>query len=220
MEKYSVEIVNAIKSFLEDDDWHFSFDEEEGVFKFALSIKSRIKKLHYLIRIHDEDYTVYAFSPIGADEDDHEMMMKMAEFICRANYGLRNGNFELDVRDGEIRYKIYVDCEDGAIPTEAIIRQSIYCPAAMFDRYGSGITEIIFGNATAREAITKCESAELQELFEEVAPECDEDTQDMLARLAARLGVTEEDLEAQPEIPSDQSADVKTELFQPKGGVA
>ncbi len=29
---------------------------------------------------------------------------KLAEFIARANYGLREGKFELDMRDGEVRF--------------------------------------------------------------------------------------------------------------------
>lgn len=69
-------------------------------------------------------------------------MAIMAEFICRANYGLKNGNFELDMRDGEIRYKSFVDCE-GLTPTTEMVRNSIHCPAAMFDRYGDGIVDII-----------------------------------------------------------------------------
>ena len=80
----------------------------------------------------------------------------MADFICRANYGLLNGNFELDIRDGEIRYKTYVDCE-GNNPSIEIVRNSIYCPAAMMERYSAGIADIIFGNATAEEAVIKCE---------------------------------------------------------------
>lgn len=207
MKKYSVEIANAIKNFLENDDWYFSFDEEEGIFAFDLSIKNRVKKLSYLIRVHDDDYTVYAFSPIGADEEDHEKMMKIAEFVCRANYGLQNGNFELDVRDGEIRYKTYVDCEGGAIPTEEIVQESIYCPASRFERYGSGFAEILFGNATAKEAITKCKRAErqeLQEFLEEVVSEDDGDAQSMMERLAVRLGVTEDEIETLTEILSDQ----------------
>ena len=31
---YSAEIANAIKSYLKEDDWHFSFDEETGLFRF------------------------------------------------------------------------------------------------------------------------------------------------------------------------------------------
>ncbi len=113
---YSKTIAQAIKEFLTNDDWHYSFDEQRGLFKFGLSIKGKIKKVRYLVDVKDDAYLVYAIAPIGGDEDDRNMMMEMAEFICRANYGLKSGNFELDMDDGEIRFKCYVDC-DGINPT-------------------------------------------------------------------------------------------------------
>lgn len=123
---YSKDIADAINRFLAEDDWHFLFDEQRGMFKFGLSLKSRMKSINYLIDVKDDEYVVYAISPIGADHMDEKMMTSMADFICRANYGLKNGNFELDMRDGEIRYKSYVDCE-------GIIRQHqpIQVPATL-----------------------------------------------------------------------------------------
>ena len=100
---YSAEIANAIKSYLKEDDWHFSFDEETGLFRFGLSLSSKIKKINYIVDVKEDQYIVYAIAPIGADEEDKKMMATMAEFVCRANYGLKNGNFELDMRDGEVR---------------------------------------------------------------------------------------------------------------------
>ena len=154
---YSYEIANAIKTFLQNDDWKFTFKEDTGTFQFGLNLKTKLKSVNYIIRVKMDDYTVYAISPISADENDSEMMQKMAEFVCRANYGLRNGNFELDVRDGELRYKSFVDCED-TVPTMSMIHNSIYCPAGMFKRYSPGILDIIFGDTTAEEAVARCEN--------------------------------------------------------------
>lgn len=155
---YSIEIANAITAFLTGDDWKFSFDEETGLFKFGLGLSGKIKKLNYIIDVKQNEYLVYAFSAIGADEKDDNMMATMSEFICRSNYGLKNGGFEFDMRDGEIRFKCYVDCE-GAIPSKEIIKNSISCPAVMFKRYAEGIADIVFGNATAKDAFEKCERA-------------------------------------------------------------
>ena len=33
----------------------------------------------------------------------------MMKYLTLANYGVVNGNFEMDLSDGEIRYKSYVD---------------------------------------------------------------------------------------------------------------
>ena len=122
---YSKSIANVINSFLIEDDWHFSFDDQRGLFRFGLNLKGRIKKVGYIIDVKDDEYVVYAISPLGADDDDEKMMATMADFLCRANYGLKNGNFELDMRDGEIRYKCFVDCE-GITPTTEMVRNSIH----------------------------------------------------------------------------------------------
>ena len=220
---YSKNVANAINNFLTEDEWHFSFDDQRGLFKFGLNLKGRIKNVRYIVDIKDDEYVVYAISPIGADEDDEKMMAIMAEFICRANYGLKNGNFELDMRDGEIRYKSFVDCE-GLTPTTEMVRNSIHCPAAMFDRYGDGIVDIIFGNSTAKEAVAKCEKSPEEELRALLGEEFDgdDDMEAMIARLAARFGINESELYPDGETadPSDGETEVKTDLFGTEGGVA
>ncbi len=154
--EYSEEIVEIIRSFLVGDDWKFDFDEERGVFTFGVSIESKLKHLRYFIPVRDDSYVVYAISPIEADSDDKDVMREMADFVCRANYGLRNGNFELDMSDGELRYKVFVDC-DGVTPSEEVVKGSIIIPSVMFDRYAPGMLDIMFKGSTAEEAISKCE---------------------------------------------------------------
>ena len=220
---YSKSIANVINNFLTEDDWHFSFDDQRGLFRFGLNLKGRIKKVSYIIDVKDDEYVVYAISPLGADEDDEKMIATMADFLCRANYGLKNGNFELDMRDGEIRYKSFVDCE-GITPTTEMVRNSIHCPAAMFDRYDAGIVDIIFGNATAKEAISKCEKSPAEELRALLGDEFggDEDMDAMIARLAARFGIDESELRSDSETSEsdDSETEVRTELFGTEGGVS
>lgn len=200
---YSMNIANAVCDFLNEDDWHFSFDQERGIFKFGLRLKGKLKKINYIVDIKDDEYLVYAISPLGADEENSEMMANMAEFICRANYGLKMGNFELDFDDGEVRFKVHVLCK-GITPTAEMIKRSIYCPASMFKRYGSGIVDIIFGNASGKDAVDKCEKhdeSEIRSILTELL--CEEDggtsvsgddgIESMIARLAARFGVTDDD---------------------------
>ena len=216
---YSETIAQAINNYLTEDEWHFSFDEKRGLFKFGLSLKGKIKKINYIIDVKDDEYVVYAVSPLGADEDDKEMMAAMAEFVCRANYGLKNGNFELDMRDGEVRFKCFVDCE-GITPSKDMVENSIHCPAAMFKRYGSGIVDIIFGNATAKEAVEKCEKAtedEMRSLLSELMEgEGGSEFSEMLAKLAERLDMPEEGDDESPDtgcVP----AMIKTDLFGTEG---
>lgn len=116
-------------------------------------MSNKLKKVNYRVRIRKYDYVSYAYCPLNADDCKTEM----AEFVTRANYGLINGNFEMDFRDGELRYKCFVNCDE-TIPGKETIKDSIYVPAAMFKRYGDGIVSVMFGVKSARDAISDCES--------------------------------------------------------------
>lgn len=160
---YSKRIADAIKSFLTRDDWNFYFNDQRGLFQFDMGLRGQIKKVSYIVDVRAEEYIVYAISPLGVDQDNEEMMAEMANFLCRVNYGVVNGNFELDMRDGEIRYKCFVDCE-GITPSAEMVRNSLQCPAAMFDWYGAGIFDILIGCATAQEALEKCWKPSAEEI--------------------------------------------------------
>lgn len=153
---YSRELSDAISTFLNDDDWNFSFDDSRGIFKFNLSIKGKLKKVNYIVDVKEKDFITYAISPLGGDTDDPRQMARLAEFVCRANFGLKNGCFEFDFSDGEIRYKSFVDCED-INPSTEVIKNSIYVSAVMMERYGNGIVDIIYGDADPAEAVEECE---------------------------------------------------------------
>jgi hypothetical protein len=74
----------------------------------------------------------------------------------------------------------------------------------MFKRYGSGIVDIIFAVASGKEAVEKCEKrdeSEIRSLLTELLCEDDggtdvsgnDDIESMVARLAARFGVTDDE---------------------------
>lgn len=150
---YSNKLASRIQRYLMDVDMKgVTFDSDKGVFRFGMNISGKLKSVNYYILVHDDDYTVYAVSPLSAED----CKLEMAEFVCRANYGLRNGNFELDMRDGEVRYKAYHDC-DGGMPSDAAINTSLRVCARMFERYGDGIAAIMFGMKTPEDAVNDCE---------------------------------------------------------------
>lgn len=213
---YSEAIANVIKSYLKEDEWHFSFDEENGLFRFGLSLSSKIKKINYIIDVKEDEYIVYAIAPIGADEEDKKMMATMAEFVCRANYGLKNGNFELDMRDGEVRFKCFVDCE-GVTLSKDIVQNSIHCPAVMFRRYGSGIVDIIFGNTTAKEAVERCEKEtedEIRSLLNKLLEgETEGEFGDVLTKIAEHIGLADDESSDIVRVPTM----IKTDLFGMEG---
>jgi hypothetical protein len=67
-----------------------------------------------------------------------------ARYLTRANFGLVLGNFELDLDDGEVRYKTSIDVEDDAI-SDALIDHLVAASITVTDRYLPGLRAVIGG---------------------------------------------------------------------------
>ena len=154
--EFSEEIADKIIQYLEDNEYKYGYDEEKGIIKSGFSTSGKIGSLNYVFDIREEHYVVYVFIDLHADE---KIRKEVAEYLTRANYGIRFGNFELDMNDGEIRYKVAVDCDHINLSRE-IVETSVNAPFAMFNRYGEHLCRVIFGLETAKEAITQADETE------------------------------------------------------------
>lgn len=154
------QIVDAVRDWLDGDEWHYEYNAEHHLINMGINLKSKIKSGKIFIDIKDDCYVVYLYSPIDGDKDKIDELLK---YLTLANRGLLNGNFELDLSDGEIRYKTFVNC-DGmkTLPTE-VIQDSIYIPCIMMDRYGDGIAALALGFSDAETEIKKIEDKDAEE---------------------------------------------------------
>ena len=149
------QIVDAVRDWLDDDDWRYDYDAENHVIRTGVSLDCKLRTARVLIPIREEgSYIVNIYSPIKGDTKDIGELLK---YLTMANYGLTNGNFELDMRDGEIRYKTYVNCKDLESLPGRIIKDSIIFGWIMMERYGNGIAALAMGFSDADTEIKKAE---------------------------------------------------------------
>ena len=189
--EYSQKIAGSIREFLDHAEMDYRFLEDEGVFQFAMGVNSRLQVLNFFIRVYRAEYVVYARCPLAAKTEKEKV--RMAEFITRANYGVKNGNFEMDFFDGEIRYKSYMFCgEDEADP--GALCWNIEVPSRMYETYGEGILSMLFTDETPESAVAVCESREEEEEEEETADSDSSDREDIL-ELARRIREKSQDSE-------------------------
>lgn len=147
-------IVEAVRDWLENDDWRYEYDAEYSLIEAGVALDSKIKSGRVRIIFNEDNYNVYLTVPINGNKDD---LGELNKYLAMANYGLRNGNFELDMNDGEIRYKTYVNCAGLESLPEEIIKASIYVGWVMMDRYGDGIAALALGFSDADTEIKKAE---------------------------------------------------------------
>lgn len=149
-------VIDAIKSFFENNNWKYSFDDEDKAFRFGIDMGNILGKVSMIILLEDSFYNVYT---VMNNTVEKKYFPVVAEFLHRANYELKNGNFEMDYRDGEIRYKTFVDFKNIDV-SEDIVEESIIVGAAMVNRYGKGLLKLMLGNESPEECIEFCESKE------------------------------------------------------------
>ena len=145
--------LKTLRQFLEDDGWYPQRVEEKPIFRSGFNGQNARTACFAQIVIEREQFLFYVLAPVKAPE---EARPAVAEFITRANYGLRIGNFELDYRDGEVRYKSGLDFE-GTLLTPALIKYAIYPAVQTMDRYLPGLMSVIYGNRSPAEAVTDIE---------------------------------------------------------------
>jgi hypothetical protein len=96
----------------------------------------------YIAMLEADDQVIVhsAFNPPVPEERRDAVAL----FLTRANYGILIGNFEIDLDDGELRYKTSIDVH-GSELTEALLDNIVVANVAMFDRYVPGIEAVVRG---------------------------------------------------------------------------
>ena len=146
---YSKQIANTLVSHMEEHEYRYEFDRENGIIRMRFKIKGKLDHIRFVLFIKDVFFLSYGCIDMSVDEAHRK---EVAEFFTRANFGLNFGNFELDMRDGEIRYKMCVDCDHTTLSGQ-MIESSLDIPIAMFERYGDEMLKVMFGMESAEEAI-------------------------------------------------------------------
>lgn len=105
-------------------------------------------------RVRDNDQVI--FYSIFPSRVPHHRRLDMAEFITRINYGLVVGNFELDMDEGELRYKTAVVSGGLHLRTKALDR-IVALNLATFDTHFLAIAAVVDGAAPPAEIAARFE---------------------------------------------------------------
>jgi len=104
----------------------------------------------------DETYRMAFFYVAYPTLTPVESRPAVAEFITRANYGQKMGNFEMDYSDGQVRYKTTHNVADGPF-TEEMIGDLVGFALFTVERYHLALSKVMFGALTPEEAIAEVE---------------------------------------------------------------
>jgi hypothetical protein len=133
-----------------------AFFRKKEAYHFFHSLASLLNEARFVVSPRERYIQVYAHCVINCPEVP-QARAKVNEYLTRANFGLTNGNFEFDLDDGEILYKVHLATADNE-PSDAQIEAYIRTSIDMMERYGTGLVKIMFDHAAdVRACITAAE---------------------------------------------------------------
>lgn len=109
-----------------------------------LPIDSQAGKLNMYIHSHEAANRLFVYSRPQDLLVPPDRIHELALFLCRANYGLPLGNFEIDVNDGEFNFKNSIDVNQGSL-TPGMVQTLIVFSLECQTRYLPGVHAVIAG---------------------------------------------------------------------------
>ena len=146
-------LINIVEAFFSESDWKFVLD---GNTIHLIAESEHNGNLHCLLRAEDEteQMVLYSYAPLKVP---YANRITMAEYLTRANYGLRLGNFEMDFSDGELRYKTSVDVEGGEL-TVRMVGIMVYANLNCMSKYLPGVMKVLQTEAPIANIIQEIET--------------------------------------------------------------
>ena len=145
-------VLDATEKFFTEDNWNFERHPDRPVLRLPFVGKNG--RWMCFAQERNNQLLFYSVASVNAPE---EKRPEIAEFITRANYGMAQGNFEMDYNDGEIRYKTCIDVDEGAL-TSTLIKPIVYVNCLMMDKYLPGIMAVLYANVAPADAVSKVEN--------------------------------------------------------------
>jgi len=152
-------IFDGIKSFLRNhfEEEGLERDDEEDMLSFRLEDEEGHE--WGCLAVAEEQAEQVMFYSVMLETVAPEHRNEVMRFVTLANYGMQVGNFELDLEDGEVRFKTSVDVE-GVELDEGLLRNLVELNIMMMGLYFDSLLAVMRGGMSADEAIAEVEEDE------------------------------------------------------------
>lgn len=138
-----VDLHAAVMDYLSGRNW--PYEDHDGVIVTPVLAKSGSWTAIFEIRDDDQVLIVSSLVPVSVPVDRRT---DVALYIARANLGLMIGHFEINLDDGEVRFRTSVDVA-GAELSEPLIDHLFLANVVGVDRYLDGLRAVIEGTDPA-----------------------------------------------------------------------
>ena len=142
----------VLKSYLTKHSWQY--ERVEGHTALSSSGSDDICPIIYYFQIVKNEQFLFYIKPVLTLIP--EMLPSVVEFIARANFGMRIGNFELDYQSSQICFRSSINF-NGTPLTDPLIGGAISPALEAYAEFFPGLANVIAGVETPKQAINRIE---------------------------------------------------------------
>jgi hypothetical protein len=147
-------LLGVVERFFDSADLTYQRIPDKPLLALSMTGDNAAYEVLVIEHEREEQLIVYTRYPTKVPQT---LYAQGVEYITRANWGLKIGNFEFDYSDGEIRYKTFIDIEGGNLTPKMV--QNLFAANFMTaDRYYPGLARVIWGHVPPATAIAEIET--------------------------------------------------------------
>lgn len=143
------EVFDTLIKMLDTRDWQYEKHEDKLLVKSC--IKGEDLPIEFIVVVNPRNEVVQFISamPFNMPKDKR---IDGAVAVCVANYGIVDGSFDYDLRDGEIRFRLTSSYRESTLG-EDLFEYMIMISASTVDRYNDKFFMIAKGMMTVQQFI-------------------------------------------------------------------
>jgi hypothetical protein len=134
-------LLSELKRVFDENDWPYS--EVDGAPVLVSELSGPEGQWDFYAQAVEERDLILLYS-IAPQRVPEERRREVSEFLTKANYGLADGNFELDFDDGEVRYKTVLHVQGDALDA-LLVRRLVRSNGTALETYLPSIHSVMSG---------------------------------------------------------------------------
>ncbi len=145
--------LEMVQRYLRDHQWKAEAMPKEHAFKEERETKYGIVTYYFQIEPELDQFLFYISPEIRLIK---EQLLPVAEFVVRANFGMRIGNFELDMKEGKVSFRSGLNFKGQGLST-ALIDGAVQPALKAFEEFYPSLEKVFAGIMSPLEAINEAE---------------------------------------------------------------
>ena len=147
--KKAKEVLDSLVKMLDSRNWRYEKHEENLLIKS--SVKGEDLPIEFIVAVNPDAEVIQFISPMPFNMPE-DKRVDGAIAVCVANYGLINGSFDYDLRDGEIRFRLTTSYT-GSVLSDDLLERLILIAASTSDKYNDKFFMLAKGMLTVQQFI-------------------------------------------------------------------